>query len=233
MRAGRDIRGRLGHALGLVPDANERAASFRLGPGHPLVRLLARRRSLAVQIAVTSIPVVLAVVGTARGVDSARIVLAVAVAVQLALLMSMPVLRRRTHDATRDLIAAGDVRALSIPVVADDRNELVSEPQRERLAASLESLVETAAAWRRRVPLRRLPLGVLCMRHALEDAREVVALLRADDAQARGVALTARLLWDGASPLYGEDADALRRELARIRYLLVARAPDLERRRAA
>jgi hypothetical protein len=71
------------------------------------------------------------------------------------------------------------------------------------------------------LPAHRPPPGVHCLRFTAEEARDVVALLRAEVVDIRGVALTSRLLTDGyASPLFGEDVERLREELRRIRYLL-------------
>jgi hypothetical protein len=53
---------------------------------------------------------------------------------------------------------------------------------------------------------------------------ELAELLRADPGDARAVALVWRLVCDGAtSPLYGGNAGELRTELARIRFVLLAK----------
>jgi hypothetical protein len=44
--------------------------------------------------------------------------------------------------------------------------------------------------------------------------------LRSEDPGLRGIAKAERLLGDGCSALYGHDAEALREELHRIRFLL-------------
>ena len=57
-----------------------------------------------------------------------------------------------------------------------------------------------------------------------DDVRGIAHLLRgATVPRVRGVALCESLLTDGAgSPLYGNDVEALRRELGRIRFSLAA-----------
>lgn len=52
------------------------------------------------------------------------------------------------------------------------------------------------------------------------DLTDIARLLVDDDARLRGVGMTQRLLFEGTSPLYGEDVRLLREELHRIRLLL-------------
>jgi hypothetical protein len=203
--------------LGLAPGADERAAADILGADHALARVLARRRALSVQIAITSVPVVLAAVGTMRAVDSAPAVLGAALVVEIALLAAIPFIRSRTHEVTYELLAEGDDDTLAIPVVRNQSRRLRSWRERERLARSLETLLHESDG-----PAHHTPLGVRTLRFAAREARDVIALLRADTAAVRGIAMVSMLLRDGASPLYGYDPRKLREELTRIRYLLAA-----------
>jgi hypothetical protein len=211
--------------LGLAPGEDERTATAVLGGDHTLARLLARRRTLTLQIAITSVPVVLAAIGTMRAVDSAPLVLAAAILVEVALLAAIPFVRSRTHEVTHELLAEGEDGTLAIPVVRDESRRLRSGRERERLARSLEKLLHASERLEGPLPEHRVPLGVRTLRFAARETREVIALLRADTAAVRGVALVTMLLRDGASPLYGHDPRPLREELTRIRYLLAGPVP--------
>jgi hypothetical protein len=216
MRTARRILG----LFGLAPGEDERAAARVLGPEHALARVLQRRRALTVQIAITSVPVVLAAVGTMRGVDSAPVVLGAGLVVEVALLACIPFVRSRTHEEAYSLLAEGEDDTLAIPVVRAESRRLRSSRERERLARSLEKLLHASERLNRPLPAHRAPLGVRTLRFARREAREVIALLRADAAAVRGIAMVSMLLRDGASPLYGHDPRMLREELNRIRYLL-------------
>jgi hypothetical protein len=213
---------RLAH---VAPQADEAEAASLLGPDHDLVRVLARRRALFVQILITFLPLAFAVVGLVRGTASAPVVLGAAALVQLTLLLAVPYLRARTREIAEELIGGGHDASLRVRIVARHHRRLTSPEERERIARSLEHLLRDARRWYSLAPVQR-PLGVVPLRSSEPEARDVVALLRTDGAQARGVALTARLLEDGASPLYGDEPDELREELCRIRYLLAAPRPQ-------
>ncbi len=206
----------------VVPHADEAEAASVLGDDHELVHVLARRRALTAQILITTLPLAFAVVGLVRGTASAPAVLGAAGIVQLGLLVALPYFRTRTREVVEELIAAGHDSTLRLKIVDRHRRRLTSTEERERIARSLEHLLRDAERWYSILPAYQLPPGVLSLRFTEPEAREVVMLLRADGAQARGVALTARLLGDGASPLYGHGPDELREELRRIRYLLAA-----------
>lgn len=224
MRNGADRFGRL-RALALiaraVPDADETKAASVLGDDHELVRVLARRRALTIQILVTALALAFAVAGLVLG-TAPPVVLGAAGVVQLGLLVAVPHFRTRTREIAEELIATGHDTSLGVRIVDSHFRRLTSSRERERIARSLEHLLRDAKRWYSILPAYHPPPGVLCLRFTEPEARDVVALLRADGAQARGIALTARLLGDGSSPLYGDKADELREELRRIRYLLVA-----------
>jgi hypothetical protein len=210
----------LARALRLAPRGDESAAASVLGPEHELVGVLARRRTLTVQILVTAIPLGLAAIGVVLDVASAPLLLASAAIVQLGLVLAVPYVRHRVRDISEELIAAGNGRARGLRVVQEEHRRLASRAERERLARALERLIEDAL--RRPRFGRAVPPapGVACVRFAVTEVRDVVALLRDGAADVRGVALTSRLLTDGASPLFGRDAELLREELRRIRFLL-------------
>ena len=204
-----------------MPGEDEREAAAALGPDHALARLLARRRALTCQIAVTSITLVLGLAGVALQGSEALTVLVAAGVVEVALLIAVPYFRGRTRDVTQELIATGKDEAFAVPAVRNEGRRLASRKERERFARSLERLVHDAERWYRILPTYRPPDGAQLLLYAAAEARDVVALLRAESAHVRGVALTARFLMDGySSPLYAGDVGRLREELNRIRYLL-------------
>ena len=118
---------------------DERAAASVLGPEHALARLLARRRALTVQIAVTSMSVVLAAVGTMLAVNSAPVVLGAALVVEVALLVMIPFICSRTHEVTYSLLADGDDDTLRDPRASERSAGAFVGRERERLARSLET----------------------------------------------------------------------------------------------
>jgi hypothetical protein len=137
----------------------------------------------------------------------------VVLAVVLLRLVILDVVRR---DRVVEAIAGGHE---SVPLhgVRRRRERLLDARSRCQLASSLEGQLIYAA----RLPLPgSVPRPVVTAAGA--EVEQVVRLLRGDmPRSARGVALCERLLADGpCSPLYGSDADALLRELGRIRYLL-------------
>ncbi len=144
--------------------------------------------------------------------------------VQAALLLAIPYFRGRTRDLAEELIAAGNGAARTLRLVEDEHRRLASPKERHRLARSLERLIADAERWPRLGPGHRPPPpGVTALRFTVPEARAVVEQMRAEPAEVRGVALTSRLLSDGGrSPLFGHDAELLREELRRIRYLLAA-----------
>jgi hypothetical protein len=200
--------------------ADESAAAAIFGGDHALVRALAYRRCFACQALVTSIPVAFGVAGTARHHHHAPAVLAAAAAAELVLVASILITRGVIRERVQTLIVAGAER-VPLRLIADERQRLLSQSERERLALSLESALHAAQHWNEILPSARPPHGVRCLRFTDRQIHEIVSLLRSGTNEARGVALTARFLADGChSALYSGDVALLREELNRIRYLL-------------
>jgi hypothetical protein len=213
----------LARRLRLVPQRDEVAAAELLGPQHALVDLLARRRALTVQALVTSVPLALAAIGIALDAASAPLLLGAAALVHLGLVVVNQYLRRRARELSEELTASGNGAARSLQLVEDEYRRLASPLERHRLAGSLERWIADARRWPRLGRGLPPPPGVSSLRFTVDEARDVVSLLRAGPADVRGVALTSRLLSDGgSSPLFGPDPEALREELVRIRFLLAA-----------
>jgi hypothetical protein len=210
---------RIAILLGLSSDDERRAASI-LGQGHPLTRAVSLQRTFITQAVVTAGALVLGVAGWLAGIPGASLEVAIAVPVELALVLAWMCVRGRVRGRTETLIAAGeDVHG--IPVVGRERGRLGSHRVRESLARSLEGLLRDAERWHQLLPSARPLPGVECLRDAAPEVADVVARLRSENARVQGVALLSRLLIEGqSSPLYSGNARLLREELCRIRYLL-------------
>jgi hypothetical protein len=220
--------------LGVAPGEDESAATAALGPDHELARLLTRRRTLVRQLAITSLTLSAAALATVLHAGDAGIVLVAAAAVELVLAAAFLYCRSRTRDVSQELIAAGEDAAFSVRAVRREGRRLVSRRERERFAGSLEHMLHDSEYWHRIRPASRPLDGTQFLRFAASEAREVVALLRAEAVHVRGVALMARFLMDGvSSPLYAGDAARIREELRRIRYLLTPADSSLATRAAA
>ncbi len=106
-------------------------------------------------------------------------------------------LHRPSLDAQ---IASGD-QAHFDPRIALRRRQLTTPSQRERLAHTIDSMLERASTVpvpSSRVPLRRDEIGA-CVEDFLALSRR---LRDVNPIDAQGVVMTKRLLSDGASPLY-------------------------------
>lgn len=202
--------------------ADEDRAVAVLGREHALVRALAYRRTFALQLLATSIPLALGAVGIGRHVAAAPAVLEAASVVAATLVVAFLISRGLVREQAQELIAGGE-RGDALPVVANERRRLLSGKERESLAHSLESALDAAEHWHEILPASRPPHGVRCLRFTAQEIREIVSLLRSEAPDVRGVALTARFLAGGyGASLYRGDVVALREELNRIRYLLAA-----------
>ncbi|MGH2885673.1 MAG: hypothetical protein ACRDPA_23735, partial [Solirubrobacteraceae bacterium] len=150
---------------------------------------------------------------------------AVAVAVSAGLvLLTLTVvilaLRQRVRDEAIHLIAEGR-DALPIAVVQRQRQQLLSRRTKEALARTLETMLRQALRPPRPLARGARPLfSVGVIASVAPDLRAVISLLQTENASARGVALTERLIAHGNSPLYACEATVLREELRRIRSAL-------------
>jgi hypothetical protein len=203
---------------------DENAAAAIVGGDHGLVRALMYRRSFARQALVPSMPIALGIAGTVRHGAAAPVVLAASGVVELVLAASVLFACKLVRERAQALIAEG-AEDLALRVIAEERQRLLSDKERERLAHSLERLLHTAQHWNAFLPASRPPQGVHCLRFTAREVCEIVALLRACPSEARGVALTARFVRGGCgSTLYAGDPVVLREELDRIRYHLTVSA---------
>jgi hypothetical protein len=162
------------------------------------------------------------------GVSEAGAVVVAALLVQVAVTWRLVLRASARRDLVLDLIAEGRGH-LPLRSVARECRRLQAPAQRVRFARALDAVREETTT----TPVLRSPrLPLHCRRVVAAVAPELEATaqaLRRDDASVRGVALSERLLSGHDSPLYGNDADRLREQLRRIRFLLDARGTDRQR----
>ena len=156
------------------------------------------------------------------GVSQARAAVAAAVVVQIALTWRLVLRASAKRDHVLDLIVDGR-GDLAVRSVARERRRLLDSRHRIRLARSLDAVRDEATT-----PLVRRPSGLPLYRRRVvaivaPELEDTARTLRREDAGLRGIALSERLLSGHDSPLYADDADRLREELRRIRFLLEAR----------
>ncbi len=192
-----------------------------LGQAHPLSRATRRFATACLQLSTGLVLLTIIILfagGRARGLEIA--VGAGTSAVLAGFVAAGWCSRRR---CALDLIIAGDEHLPLIELVTL-RQRLENPQRRARLASSLERCLRSAERWDRIAPHMRPVANVRLLLPLEGDVRDIARLLRAASVpRARGVALCASLLTDGAtSPLYGNDVEALRRELGRIRFSLEA-----------
>ena len=143
-----------------------------------------------------------------------------AVLVLLTLTVLIFALRQRLRDEAIHLIAEGR-EALPIAVVQRQRQHLMSPRTKAALARTLEAMLRQALSPPRIMTRGARPLFSLrVIASVAPDLRAVISLLETENAPARGVALTERLIAYARSPLYAREASVLREELRRIRSAL-------------
>lgn len=189
-----------------------------LGASHPLVRTIERLAVVASQSLTVATLLVAGLVAARSGAAWGMPVAASAAFVLLVLAVAAGLLLQQRRDEVIALIAGGEGR-ISLGVVQHERDRLLSRRTRTALARSLDALVDEAAN-PPAIPARPL-FDPTVVAQAAPELREIAVLLRGDVDDARAVALVWRLICDGAvSPLHRRDADELRMELARIRFVL-------------
>jgi hypothetical protein len=201
-----------GHVAGPPPQA-------LLGPEHPLVRVLERRRLAQRWALAVGLLLAAGVVALIAGARAALALVASAGVVESAIALGLAATIVNTRARALELISAGDGN-LPIAAVQRVRARLAGVGERRRLARDLDSLREIAAEWS---PLLLGPRTVCQPRVIVavaQDLEQIAARLRAEPAGLRGIALLERSLSDGCSPFYGSDPELLRQHLHRIRFLL-------------
>jgi hypothetical protein len=124
------------------------------------------------------------------------------------------------RDRALELILEGR-ESLPLRAVQRQRQRLASARTRSSLARTITSMIEETL---QRGPLALRSARPLLSRSLIEDVRDeligIANLLQGDAATVRGTALMERMVTHGESSLYGQDALALRSDLARVRTML-------------
>ena len=143
-----------------------------------------------------------------------------AASVLLILTVLVAVHKQRERDYAIELVLEGRER-VPIAAVQRQRRRLLAEQTRNGLAGNLEDLIRQSASLSRfQLRATPLPFEPMVVRMVAAELRVVIGLLRAEGVSARGVARAEQLVERAVSPLYGQDAGALREELRRVRDLL-------------
>lgn len=202
-----------------MTDHAQQAADL-LGSDHPVPRLAetihAVRRQALVSVSFT---LALAMLSWPHPTRSLPLT-ASALLVDLILLGAWAVLRHEHTSRIRRLIAISGPDLPLIDVQKETRR-LLDTRSRQRLARRLLRILGSAERWSDRPPAQRPPPAVRELAHDADLVRRVAALLVADHASARGIAMVEQLIANGyQSPLYAGNHVLLRQELGRIIYEL-------------
>lgn len=189
------------------------------GPEHPLAHAARRFRNANLHL-LYGVALVAAISVFAHGRTRTVELAAATVTCLLLGVLVLAAWCSRRRCALQVIIAGGE--DLPLAELEPVRRRLSDPGRRRQLAASLERNLRAARRWQRTPAQFRPPANVRLLLALEGDVQEIERLLCAEAVpHVRGVALCEWLLTDGAtSPLYRNDADALRRELGRIRFAL-------------
>lgn len=195
-------------------------AADLLGSDHPVPRLAetihAVRRQALVCVAFTLALALLSWPHTTRSLP----LTASALLVDMFLVGAWAVLRHEHATRIHRLIATYG-SDLPLIEVQKETLRLLDTRSRQRLAKRLLRILGSAERWSDLPPAQRPPPAVRELAHDADLVRRVAALLVADHASARGVAMVEQLIANGyQSPLYAGNHVLLRQELGRIIYEL-------------
>ena len=123
------------------------------------------------------------------------------------------------RDCAIELVLEGR-ESLRVAAVERQRQRLLSQRTRYALASRLGDLLEQALAGRRFRLLAPPLFEPTIVRTLANELGDVIESLRSDGISACSLARAERLVERAVSPLYGQDAEALREELRRVHELL-------------
>ena len=191
------------------------AAAALLGEAHPLVAVRGRIETIGGQLVVVA-------AAHAAGLVLWWLQMAPGMAVTIAALGSEVVLgcrlfllQQRRREECVALVAEGR-DALPLQPVARECRRLASARYRTQLAGAVEELARPQS-FSARPPLDARVVGPL-----RPQLHELAQQLACDHVSARGVASLELLISSPTSALYGAEPDRLRREVGRVRYLLLS-----------
>ena len=188
----------------------------RRGADHPLTRAVAALQTVRRQSVVVAAILLGSLAADVLGASWAVGVGLSATIVLLTLAITAAVSLQRRRDSALELILQGRA-GVPVAAVHRERQRLCSERTARHLARAFADMIDYALNPPRPCVRAARPLySINVVAHAAEDLRHISRLLRAREASIQGVALAERLLTDGASPLYGDEASVLRERLQLI-----------------
>ena len=187
-----------------------------LGPDHPLTRAVDGLESVGRQSRAVGAVLLGSLIDFTQGVAWAAAAALSAVIVLVGLAIGAAAFAQRRRDRALDLIIEGH-EGVPVAAVQRERQRLRAPRTQRLLAGAIDGMVDQALNPPKILGRGARPLfEIAVVALVAEDLRAISRLLRAEHASVRGVALAERLLSDGTSALYRDQADALRGELDRV-----------------
>jgi hypothetical protein len=200
--------------------ASARAAGHAgLHCGHPLVRAAEAVGYTGRQCVYVAAVLIGSVIALIEGRPWAAALAGSAAAVLLVLGVLLAAHLQAERDCAIELVLDGR-ESLRIAAVERQRHRLLSERTRYALASRFEDVLEQASAGRRFRLIAPPLFEPRIVRAVANELGDVIESLRSEGTSAGGVARAERLVERAVSPLYGQDAEALREELHRVHKLL-------------
>jgi len=177
-------------------------------------------RTLEKQVGVTLAAIASGLSATLLGEAIAVTVLSAAVAVELVLVAALLLARQLRTERAWDVVIDGS-EAPDVDEIVQERRRLSNPQRRQQYARSLAQALDAAEHWHEILIAYRPPQGIGLLGRFAPEIRQILSQVRDESADVAGIALLARFLSGGSgSTLYSADAQAIRRDLARITYLL-------------
>jgi hypothetical protein len=214
---------RLAHPVGSARDGARTApptAAALLGEGHRLVGVLASMEIVARQLAVVAVVHAVGLVSWRLQLESGAAVAVPALGLEAVLACRLFLLAQVRRQECVTLIAEGR-EDLALDSVARERRRLSSRRYRARLARAIDELARPQAFGVHPLSARP-PIEARVLEPVRPLLREIALALPRDDASIRGVARLELLISAPTSALYDGEPDRLRREVGRVRYLLMS-----------
>lgn len=207
------------HLVLRSPPLAESSAARILGSAHPLARALDRRTALHVELLVEALLLVGGCVGLMTGAEAALPLAITAGMVAAGTGARLMFVKAQIHSAVLVLLAEGRDR-LPVGEVQEARARLLDVRRRQREARWLRDLAdELGRGAPARVPPLISPRVVAAVRAELVAA---AADLTSEAPSVASLAVLEQLSYEPWSPLFGQDAQALREALSRVRFLLAS-----------
>jgi hypothetical protein len=191
-------------------------AAAQLGGRHPLTTALGRLETVRAALPVVAAAHVAGLLLWSWGSELGPPLVMGAVATELFLGCRLVLLVEERRAACLEVIAEA-TRPPELPAVARERERLTRIRHQDQLARSV-ARIRCRASTADAAASARVPVKASVIREVRPELEEVERLLRRRRLSARATAIVEQLLRRPCSPLYGDDADPLRRELGRVRY---------------